>query len=316
MALTVFGGCFTSYHTRDALIAGRQSQSAVWASRAAGKKNQKRDIPVSDIRSIYAESVEALDLNTWASILQNDDAAKAEFRASFKSMVQRYIDEGVLRVTHRKTDRTKGMNLLTSSKVLPNLSAIGLAPARSYFDSPSFKPHAKISRGSQDAIDKINVTLPCSIRTLSAIGTPRDALSRNVNDLRTVSVTFTRTEDWLKKDILAKSAVLKPILQTELSRLEGLPKGAIRGWIEADVEHNIAGSFNALLDRQIRIGTSVTRDLEIQESDHPSLSVESDGRIGSAADGPKVVLTMQPIMGQERPVPPTIMYEVLGDICR
>jgi hypothetical protein len=278
---TIIAGCLTSYHTGDSLAAGR-SKSALSSIHAAEQNGQKRDIPENTIFSIYEETIENLGPDTWSLVQQNKDPGKASFETAFKSRAQRYIDTGLPPDTHSRTARTKKLKLLTGSKLLPSCSATALVPARSRIGDPPFDPKADIVWKSENEIDHLKVSLPCSINTLSVYHPPSllNLLSGSGAESRTVPMTFTGNSNWWKEDIVAGSeADLKPSIEFELSRLATLPHGATRDPVQADVERNIASLFGAYLERNIKITASVARDLEVQRKDHPRLSEMSKWRI-------------------------------------
>jgi hypothetical protein len=311
---TMIAGCLTSYHTGDSLAAGR-SKSALLSIHAAEQNGQKRDIPEDTIFSIYKETVENLGPNTWSLVQQNKRQGKASFETAFKSRAQQYIDTGLPPDTDLGTARTKKLKLLTGSKLLPSCSATALVPGRSHIDDPSFTPQADIVWKSENEIDHVKVGLPCSIKTLGVYHPPSVLNVLSQAEPRTVPMTFTGSSNWWKEDIVAGSeADLKPSIEFELSRLATLPHGATRDPVQADVERNIASLFGAYLERNIKITASVARDLEVQRKDHPRLSEMSKWRIKGVPGEPSVLLEMQPVDGQEQPVPGNILVRVPGHV--
>ena len=301
----VLGGCSTSYFKGQALAAGA-SKSTTTVRTASLVSGETASIPKGLLRSIYLETIDDLDDNTWNGVAHNDPYAQATFAEDFINSVQRYLRNNKEPAPTSRNNRATDLDLLFGSKKLPNSAATGLVPVRPSIGGSSCGARTKIEfkDDAPGTFHSINVSLPCTVDTVGIISHSRPFCTPD-QILRTrqlATVKYTGTRRWLEEKVLAKALVLEPSLKSELQKLR--PRGRIATNQEIEnAEQNITNMFEAFMRREIEFGANTSRDLVLQQVNHQPFSERSRWRVQDVTGKPYVSLTMKPMEGQVASTP-------------
>lgn len=295
----VVAGCSTSYHGGSRLSAGSIGTPAA-VQKARDTPGEKADIDKKIIRSIYLETIDDLDPAVWDRIKENDKYAQATFAEEFKYSVQRYLDTGVQPAAARESTRATDFDLLTGSKAMPHSAASGLHPVWTAGGASSERPQADIVMKDDTThlpvpVRDVAVNMPFTIQTLGTTGDMRSLLSRNYDPAADTQVAkFTGTKRWWEDDVVGGAVFLEPSFNFELQKLGQTHDDATVG----EVKESIEDMCGAYVERQIKFGTVISRDLTLQQPNHKSLSGKSRWRVQDIPGKPTVTLTMRPMQGQ------------------